>query len=190
MVYQKLLKRGFALPTILIASVVMLLVLTTAIAGIVATRNALDDQRYMQLAKEATESGIAKAQACLRQSNYIPQWTTANPLRPNTDCSGTIIASMSPYVMNTPQLKSTFVIPLPDTPANGVQRVGVQGSLDRVRTSNGDIWKTYDNSSYALVTAQVTFSNVAFGYTGYGGAFFGTIGPQGNVSAHKGSSMR
>ena len=61
MVYQKLLKRGFALPTILIASVVMLLVLTTAIAGIVATRNALDDQRYTQFAKEATESGTAKA---------------------------------------------------------------------------------------------------------------------------------
>lgn len=176
-------RQGFALPTILIASVVMLLVLTTAIAAVVATRNALDDQRFTQLAKEATESGTAKAQACLRQANYIPQWTSANPLRPNTDCAGNVVASMSPYVMDTPQLKSTFVVPLPDTPANGVQRVAVQGSLDRVRTSNGDVWKTYDSTSYALVTAQVSFSNVTFGYTGVGGAFFGTIGPQGNVAA-------
>lgn len=175
--------KGFALPTILIASIVMLLVLTTAVAAVVATRNALDDQRYTQFAKEATESGTAKAQACLRQSNYIAQWTDANPLRPNTDCSGNVISSMSPYVMDTPQLKSTFVVPAPDTLANGVQQVSAQGSLDRVRASNGDVWKSYDSSSYALVTAQVMFNNVTFGYTGAGGAFFGTIGPQGNVSA-------
>lgn len=82
------LKGGFALPTVLIASVVLLMVLTVSISSVVAVRTTLLTQYYEQLAKTAGEAGVAYAKACLAKNGNVPLWSDAKPLKPNTDCAG------------------------------------------------------------------------------------------------------
>lgn len=88
---------GFALPTVLIASVVMFIVLAAAVQSVVAVRVALKQQYYEQLAKSAGEAGVAFAQACLSQNGNIPQWTNEKPLQPGTDCEGENALSPNPF---------------------------------------------------------------------------------------------
>lgn len=80
--------KGFALPTVLIASVVLLTVLAVSVSATTAARTTLKNQYYAQLAQIAGEAGVAYAQACLQESGNIPTWTNAKPLTPSTDCNG------------------------------------------------------------------------------------------------------
>lgn len=90
---------GFALPTILIASVVMLIVLLVSVTSTTGVRTALKNQYYEQLAQVAGEAGIAYAQACLAANNGVPQWTDAKPLTPSTDCSGNPLSTPTANVL-------------------------------------------------------------------------------------------
>lgn len=82
------LRGGFALPTVLIASIVLLTVLTVSVSSVVAVRTALKTQYYEQLAKSAGEAGVAYAKACLAKNGNVALWSDAKPLRPSTDCAG------------------------------------------------------------------------------------------------------
>lgn len=161
----------------------MLAVLLAAVSAVGVSRMALDAKYYDQLAREAAESGLIKAQACLRQNNYVPQWTAAAPLRPNTNCAGATVSGASAYVHNNSRTQTTFEVPAPELLANGVQRIVANGTANRIRLSNASVWRTYRAETFAMVSAQVTFNSVTFGYTGEAGAFFGTIDPVGNVTA-------
>ena len=92
---RRFLKGGFALPTVLIASVVMLTILTVSVSSVAAVRTALKSQYYEQLAQVAGEAGVAYAKACLAKNGNVPQWTNAAPLKPNTDCSGVDLAGVA-----------------------------------------------------------------------------------------------
>lgn len=85
---SKTTKYGFALPTVLIASVVMLMVMSVAVSSVVSVRTALKAQYYEQLARTAGEAGIAYANACLAKNGNVPLWSDAKPLTPSTDCAG------------------------------------------------------------------------------------------------------
>jgi len=88
---------GFALPTVLIASTVMLLILATTLVSVTSgVAVTLSNRHYNSYAKEASASGLAMAQACLKANNYTPQWSDASPLRPNTNCSGIVQPLVSP----------------------------------------------------------------------------------------------
>lgn len=80
--------RAFALPTVLIASVVLLMVLAAAVTATTAVRTSVKVQYYTQLAQLASESGAVYARACLAANNNIPKWTDTQPLTPATDCAG------------------------------------------------------------------------------------------------------
>ena len=82
--------RAFALPTVLIASVVLLMVLAISVTATVAVRTGLKNQYYVQLAQVAGEAGTAMAKACLAANANVPLWTDAKPLTPATDCSGNV----------------------------------------------------------------------------------------------------
>ncbi|MGH7218187.1 MAG: glycine-rich domain-containing protein [Candidatus Microsaccharimonas sp.] len=84
-------KGGFALPTVLIASVVMLTVLAVSVTSVTAVRTSLKAQYYEQLAKVAGEAGVAYAKACLAKNGNVPLWTDAKPLTPATDCAGNLL---------------------------------------------------------------------------------------------------
>ncbi|HWT40354.1 MAG TPA: hypothetical protein VN081_03770 [Dongiaceae bacterium] len=88
---------GFALPTVLIASVVMMMILTVSVSSVTAVRTALQTQYYEQLAKSAGEAGVAYAKACLAKNGNVPLWSDAKPLTPATDCAGNSLLSNNPF---------------------------------------------------------------------------------------------
>ncbi len=85
--------KAFALPTVLIASIVLLMVLAVSVSATAAVRTTLQNQYYVQLAQIAGESGVAYAKACLAANGNVPQWSDAKPLTPATDCAGNQILS-------------------------------------------------------------------------------------------------
>ncbi len=134
---------GFALPSIMIASFVMLAVLVVTVSSIATTRAALNDQYYNQLAKEASESGVAVAEACVLRGAV---WS--NPLRPGSDCAGLAsqCAAASCYMTISPEVRTTFRVD-----ANSVvMRNGIPveflatGTTEVLRRSNGAVWKSYE----------------------------------------------
>jgi len=177
-------EKAFALPTVLIASTVMLAVLTVTLASVQSGVGvALENAHYARYAKSAAQSGIVMAKACLKANNYIPSWST-NPLRPNTNCAGVVQSGLSAYVHDdvADGVRSTFAVSAPTTLANGVQKLTVASTTERIRQSTGEVVRTYMESSFATISAQTTFTSVAFGYSA-SGAFFGVIDAQGKVTA-------
>jgi alpha-tubulin suppressor-like RCC1 family protein len=178
-------KSGFALPTILIASFVMLFVLVAGLTSVAATVTSLGNMHYDTFAKNAAQSGLAMARACLKANNYEPQWTS--PLRPNTNCAGSVVTGLSEYISNEDEVRSTFSVPAPTTLANGVQRVSVTATTDRLRASTSLPWRSYTQNEHLSISGQTSFDSITFGYVGGGdasggGAFFATIGATGVVT--------
>jgi hypothetical protein len=93
---QQKTSRAFALPTVLIASVVLLSILAVSVTATATVRTALQNQYYVQLAQVAGEAGVAYAKACLANNANVPQWSSAKPLTPATDCAGNV--ALSPNV--------------------------------------------------------------------------------------------
>lgn len=133
-------KGGFTLPTVVIASVVMLAVLAVTLQLVASTSSALRDRYYNQLAREAAEAGATKANACIVESgDPEPSWSSASPLRPNTDCNGTVISGQSAYVVGgaNDELRTTFTVA-------GLENevIAVEGVLEQYRPSDNTVWRT------------------------------------------------
>ena len=125
--------KGFALPTVLIASVVMLIVLLAAISASASIRAALDSQYYNQIGKEAVESGLTLATECLK-INPAPSWSDASPLRPGSSCNGS--ATENGYVLDTPTLKTSFTVGSYSTDSNGRTTIKAKGIVSVRRASS------------------------------------------------------
>ncbi len=121
----------------------MLMVLMSALQALVASRSALSDQYYTLLAKEAAESGQRMALECLTLNYQTVTWTIANPLTPATDCAGNRILGQSDYVLKSSTTDTSFSVP-PPANQNGVWSINVSGLLHKTRSSNGDVWRTYN----------------------------------------------
>jgi alpha-tubulin suppressor-like RCC1 family protein len=80
--------KGFALPTILIASVIMLTVLLGSVTTTSSISAVLKSEFYNQLAQTAADSGISYAKSCLSVNNGVAGWSDVNKLKVNTDCFG------------------------------------------------------------------------------------------------------
>ena len=142
--YQR--SAGFALPTILIASIVMLIVLLASVSAASGMRVALNEQYYNQLAKIAAESGLARAEACLNMNNYVPQWIAGNPLRPDTTCTGSPISGGNRYIVNNGNIRTSFTINAPTTGDSGAVLVTVVGTTELVRSTNGSAREVYSQT--------------------------------------------
>lgn len=141
------LARGFALPTILIASVVMMIVLVSAVTAVSSSNSLLANQYYNQLAREAAESGLANVKICMVYTNYNPTWTDANPLKPDKDCTGVNNNGADPYVLNTGNIRTTFRVSAAQAGAAGTLRVVSTGIVQLVRSSNSSqVWRTFQVS--------------------------------------------
>lgn len=139
---------GFALPTILLVSVVLLSILMASIGAASSSRVALDAQYYNKLASQAAESGVARAKDCLYASGYAPQWSTKaldRDLRPNTDCRGLTVLS-DPYVLGevSSAVRSYYSIEAPDGAGVG-SSLKVVGVAELVRSSPPyDVWRRFE----------------------------------------------
>lgn len=183
-------ERGFALQTVLITSVIMIMLLLSGLTATSSISTALRSQYQNAALAMAMDSGVAMAEACLRNNNFIPQWSETAPLRPNTDCSGTPITSCpepltaaspdSCFVMVSPGIRTTFSVGLPIS--DGLtQRVSSSGKLLMTRSRDNSVYRTKSESTSAVLTAQLSFQSVAFGYTTSENinAFYATIGADG-----------
>ncbi|HET6747414.1 MAG TPA: hypothetical protein VFH06_04890 [Candidatus Saccharimonadales bacterium] len=145
---------GFALPTVIIASVILLTILVTSVTAVGSVTSSLANQYYNQLAREAAESGLATARACLRYFNYSPTWTDATPLKPNTGCYGEDASPISAYIVNANNIRSTFSVPAPTVGVSSSLRIISTGTVQLTRASDpNQVWRTYtyvaaENSRY------------------------------------------
>jgi len=155
--------RAFALPTVLIASVVLLSILAVSVTATAAVRTTLKNQYYAQLAQVAGEAGVAMAKACLAKSGNVPEWTNAKPLTPATDCSGNLTLS--------PKVKTLIVAAGGSGGSTNGGGGGGGGVLynDSVPIENG--------TTYAVTVAGTTAAaaNGAIGNNGGNSSFNGLV---------------
>jgi len=150
---------AFALPTVLIASIVMLIVLLSSVSAASSVRTALDEQFYTKLAQEAAEAGQARAVACLEASNYLQTWTDNAKLRPDTTCTGATIAGGNKYIASYGNLRTTFTVDPPVISATGTATTTVVGSTELLRTSGGSVYQTYTHSLVRQSGSQSAYSS-------------------------------
>lgn len=81
--------KGFALPTVLITSLAMMIVLLASLQAATSIQVAITNQYYAKVTEEAGQSGLAMAQECFKQN---ADWT-GKQLTPYTDCNGNRLAS-------------------------------------------------------------------------------------------------
>ena len=137
-------RQGFALPTILIASVIMLTVLMSAVTAVSSITGGINSQYYNQLAREAAESGLANAENCLRASDYNPTWTDAAPLKPDKGCTGATVAGYGQWVVTTANLRTTFTVARPTVGTASSLRIVSVGTVELLRSSvSSSPWRTY-----------------------------------------------
>ncbi len=187
---RRTLEQGFALPTIVISSLVLFMILVAAVGSATSVRVALDTQFYQQLAKDAAESGLSQATECLKNSNYTATWSTASPLRPNTNCNGGAPCPIGStdancYVIKTPTYYVTYSIGSVVDQGGGAQSFTVDAEVAMTRASTGVVWKTVRDTTKAQVGGQISVRTVPFGYqtAAGGGAFFATVGADGIMRA-------
>lgn len=170
--------RGFALPTILIASIVMLLVLLASVTSTTAVRTAMKDQYYVQLAQVAGEAGVAYAQACLDANARVPSWSAAKPLTSSTDCSGNPLSGLTCpgvdsrcSVTKNGNIRSNFSIG--DVPVDGdgqATTVSNTGYVEVLRTSNDAVWRRYNQKSAPTAVVPDLCSGTATTVQGWNAA--------------------
>jgi Tfp pilus assembly protein PilX len=158
---------GFALPTVLVASLIMLTVLLVAVASTATISTSLNSQYYNQLARTAGEAGVAYANSCLANNGGIPQWTDAKPLKPDTDCTGTQLStSVCPatatdpchFVMINGTINSSFSVGLPTLDSGGKAiSIPSVGRTNLLRSSDSSVWRQYTQLVY---TSYQTLPNI------------------------------
>lgn len=165
---------GFALPTILIASIVMMIVLLGAVSTVSSVRNSLAEQYYMRLANEAAESAYARVMVCLKDNANTVTWSDANPLRPNTNCDGTTTfpcpvgsTNSDCYVLMGSRTTTTFSIGSA-TIEDGKMRFSGGGTVTLSRSNDmTSIVKTYQSDLRASVSTGARDAQyVSSGYLG------------------------
>lgn len=154
---RSVLQKAFALPAVIITSVVMLIVLLAALQSVTSISQSLSAIHHDRLAREAAESGLIYAVDCLRTTG-TPQWTSSAPLRPGSSCSGSQAETAKPYVLNTPQLKTSFVVTqVPTVNSVGMWSIKATGYVSLRRASNQAVeWKKikYETASQVVVSPR------------------------------------
>lgn len=155
---------GFALPTVLIASITMMIILLAALAATTSISTAVNTQYYNQLSKEAVESGIVMARACIERAG-TPTWSDSSPLHPNTDCGGGSSCSSGDqcYVLNDSNVKTTFSVGTPQLKSDGSYLITATSSVQLFRTSNGAVWQTYSDSLTERL--KIGWKQISVGYS-------------------------
>lgn len=184
---QHLHQKAFALPTVLIGSVVMIIVMLAAITATVSVSNAINAQYYNKLSLEAGESGTAMAVSCIKQRGSVA-WTS--PLRPGTDCNG---VGTSGYVLNTSTIRTSFSVAVPSIAADGTVQLAITSKTEQLRSSNGLPWKTYATTTSSTVTQKndVAATRAAQRYWAFGNNVkidFGTNGSTATAKVNAGST--
>lgn len=137
---------GFALPTVIITSVTMMIVLLASLSSLSSITVSIKAQYYEKLARTAAESGAAMAIGCL-QGNDAVTWSTGSPLKPNTACDGTGTAG---YIQTEPNLRTSFSVSPTSVTATEIN-FAISTKVELLRKSSGQVWKSYTSSTNAIL---------------------------------------
>lgn len=150
--------QAFALPTVLISSIVMLAVLMMSVVSAAAVRASLNDQYYNQLAKNASEAGIVYARACLASNLNVPAWSDTTPLKPNTNCQGgALVPAVTDVLLNDTdnKIQTTFSVKKPTVDSSGnILSINTDGAANLLRTTGGTVWRNYNQNVLAAFISQ------------------------------------
>lgn len=145
---------GFALPTVLLSSMVMLMILVTAVSVTSSVSRSLLEQRYTDLASLAANAGTVMATACLNQNGGQATWTDAKPLKPNTDCSGDPVPGQSAYVLEQDDVRTYFEVGQPLLGAGNVPiSAASKGFSEVLRTSSGEAWRVWSSDTSVVLAS-------------------------------------
>lgn len=167
-------QHGFTLPSVLLASVLMMIMLAAAMQITSASAHALRERYYNQLAREAAESGILRAQACTPGGSK-PRWwtdTAKNPLTPGTDCTGVGTGSPKYFTIidTKPRVGLRYEVGevIRDTTrgSTGQQSFKVLGYADILRGDTGeeDNGRVYKFSNIGQTRASLSTMHIQMGY--------------------------
>ena len=156
--------QGFALPTVLVASIVMMIVLLAALTGVSSVSSGLRNQYIDQIGRAAAKSGLAMADACIKKNSGSITWTNANPLKPNTDCTGTETTSCPTtstdaacYVLKSGNYRTSFTVGLITDSGGAPTDINSVGIIRGVRKTGGDVVEQYSNSFKASINDTALF---------------------------------
>ncbi len=180
--------RGFALPAVIITSVVMMIVLLSSVSVSTSVTTTLQSQYYQRLASEAAKAGAIYANECLTKYGGSANWTV---LYPGADCKNQTTTSnpcnstasnATCQLLNSGRIRSTFEVSSAEDDSAGISTVGIVGTVHVTRTSNSNIIDTvrvYKRARIATVSAR----DIVFGYYHPGGSYFAMLSPNGEVKA-------
>ncbi len=155
---------GFALPTVMITSVVMLIMLLTGLVTVSSANVGIRNQYYNQLAKEAAESGVNFMVGCIRSDVTPSSSSTFTPQ--STSCSNaTANGGKSAYVLDTSGsggviIKTRYTVNGPTVNASGYYDIASTGYVELYRTSSPSVaWSTQSRTVNLRIQTQSLFPN-------------------------------
>lgn len=152
----KVSRQGFALPVVLVLSLVLLTIGLSVLQVTSSVSRSLNDQNWDRLAQEAMEAGVSYATSCLKTAATIntTTWTTLNP---GTKCDGTTNGAPAYYAesssSDTPKWRAKFTVGAISTPSDGKSRAAVTGTLEVLSDANV-VTKTYTSGNSILINVQ------------------------------------
>lgn len=158
--------RAFALPLVMISSLVMMMVLLSGLTAMNSVNIGLRQQHEERLAKAASAAGIAMARACMAQNSSVVTWSNTKPLMPNTDCQGneTVSCPLSStnaacFMVNHDNYRLLFKVGIAADTYGNLVNVDSRGTLHHIRQSdNLSVRET--TSSLKLNTKSALVSKV------------------------------
>lgn len=160
--------KAFALPVVMIASVVMMMVLVSGLSATTSVNSGLRQQHDAKLLNQAAQSGLAMANACMKANSGAVTWTVSSPLKPNTDCSGTETRSCPSastdsycYVSLNSRYRTSFIVELDNGGPGGAVRIKSNGFLNLTVSSSGAVRSSSSTTRMMTPTspAAVVLSN-------------------------------
>lgn len=162
-------KKAFALPSIVVTGTVLMIVLVFTLNTTATTSKILRDQHAQLLAKQAGESGLARARQCLYDNDRVVSWSDTKPLRPNTDCRGNEISGKSAYLTETTGYRTTFEVKPNDLGDDNSITATTEGKIEYVRKKNTisgeeiEVYKKYNHFVSLFMNTKTTFNDITFG---------------------------
>lgn len=161
-------QKGFALPTVLIVSIILLAIGVSTLQIGAAISRSLTDQHWNREAKVAAQSGVAFASSCINKG--ITTWSVS--ITPNMTCNATAvspprdiyIAADTSASASPSKWRSTYTIDPPVIGSDTIPRARIVGQVEVLSSINTNIVvKTYTWDYTVILSGSKTSAKVSVG---------------------------
>lgn len=150
---------GFALPTVVIAGLILLIIGASGLQAASSVTRAVADQSWSDLANGARDSGLKYLESCLRNSSDLqdPTRPWVNPITQKTDCKGTSQATYPSYITQAnasgtiPAWRTSFTISNPSTNGTLNSKVSTVKGIVEILSASNSVVRTYTSQSTIIM---------------------------------------